>query len=489
MGRMWLENSDICCMSITLISHGAAETVTGSKHLIEVVDRNGKMTRILLDCGMFQGEAVRDAKKDPNRHFGFDPTAIDVLVLSHAHIDHSGLIPRLVAEGFNGPIFSTPATRDLCAIMLADSAHIQEYDFAYDVKRARKKGREPEEEDPLYRVVDVAPAMELFNVVGFAQPTGIMPGITMTYTDAGHILGSAAVHLSIDDGDRVLQLSFSGDVGRYVDRLLPEPVPFRQADVVICESTYGDRDHAPIAEAETELLKYVTEICVTNKGKLIIPAFSIGKTQEVLYTLNALSNDGLLPRIPVFVDSPLAINATVISRNHSELFREAVRAELLEDPDLFSFPGVEFVRSADRSKQLNNLEGPCIIIAASGMMEAGRVRHHLRNELGDPSNGLLAVGFCAPGTLGARILDGAETVNIFGDEITIRAKVMRMEFYSAHGDRNELVRYLSCQDPKKVQKLFLVHGVDHSLNGFRDLLGTKGFKNITIPKRGQRFEL
>jgi metallo-beta-lactamase family protein len=476
-------------MAISLTSHGAAETVTGSKHLIEVTNRTGNSYRVLLDCGMFQGEALYDAKKDPNRDFGFDPSSIDVLVLSHAHIDHSGLVPRLVVEGFDGPIFSTPATRDLCEIMLADSAHIQEYDYAYDAKRARKKGREPEEDGPLYTKDDVPPAMALFQVVDYARPTEILPGITLTYTDAGHILGSAAVHLAIDDGDRVLQLSFSGDVGRYVDRLLPEPVPFRQADVLICESTYGDRDHAPIKEAEAELLKHVTEICVKNKGKLLIPAFSIGKTQELLYTLNSLSNDGLLPRIPVFVDSPLAISATEVVRGYTELFREAVREELRKDPDLFSFPGVEFTRSADRSKQLNSVEGPCIIIAASGMMEAGRIKHHLRNELGDEKNGLLAVGFCAPGTLGARILDGAEEVNIFGEAVPVKAKIMRMEFYSAHADRNELVRYLNCQDPKKVKKVFLVHGVDHSLNGLRDLLGTEGFKNIEIPKRGQHFVL
>jgi metallo-beta-lactamase family protein len=476
-------------MAITLTSHGAAGTVTGSKHLLEITHTDGSTRRVLLDCGMFQGEAVYDAKQDPNRRFGFDPSSIDVLVLSHAHIDHSGLIPRLVAEGFNGPIYSTPATKDLCSIMLADSAHIQEYDHAYDVKRARKRGEAPEEDGPLYTVADVEPAMDLFVEVGYETPTEILPGIKLSYTDAGHILGSAAVHLSIDDGERTLRVTFSGDVGRYVDRLLPEPAPFRQADVLLCESTYGDRDHAAIAEAEEELLRYVTDICVTNKGKLIIPAFSIGKTQEVLYTLNALSNDGKLPRIPVFVDSPLAISATMISRLHTHLYREEVRAELLRDPDLFSFPGTEFVRSADRSKQLNEIEGPCIIIAASGMMEAGRVRHHLRNELGDPANGLLAVGFCAPGTLGARILDGAEEVKIFGDTIPVKARIMRMAFYSAHADRNELVRFLGCQDPKKLEKLFLVHGVDHSLEGLRDLLTTKGFKNIAIPRKGQHFKL
>ncbi|MEO8590873.1 MAG: MBL fold metallo-hydrolase [Flavobacteriales bacterium] len=476
-------------MAITLTSHGAAGTVTGSKHLIEVTRADGSIIRLLLDCGMFQGEAVRDKDSDPNRSFGFDPASVDALVLSHAHIDHSGLIPRFVAEGFNGPIWSTPATRDLCTIMLADSAHIQEYDFAYDLKRARKQGRELEEQEPLYTADDVPPAMALFQVIDYAKATEILPGITLTYTDAGHILGSAAVQLTIDDGMKVLRLSFSGDVGRYVDRLLPEPVPFAQADVIICESTYGDRDHPPVAEAEEELLRHVVEVCVEAKGKLIIPAFSIGKTQEILYTLNNLSNAGRLPRIPVYVDSPLAISATDVVRHYSTLFRAEVREELTRDPDLFSFPGIEFIRLAERSKQLNDQKGPCIIIAASGMMEAGRVRHHLRNCLSDPANGVLAVGFCAPGTLGAKLIDGASEVRIFGDTIPVRARILRMGFYSAHADRGELVKYLSCQDPAKVGRVFLVHGVEHSLLGLKNLLQGKGFHHIAIPRRGERFEL
>ncbi len=476
-------------MSIFFTSHGAAGTVTGSKHLLEIDRNDGTRYRVLLDCGMFQGEAVYDAKHDPNRTFGFDPATIDVLVLSHAHIDHSGLVPRLVAEGFDGPIWCTPATEDLCTIMLADSAHIQEYDYNYDVKRAQRKGQKPEEDGPLYTKDDVQPALELFQTLEYATTKEILPGITLTFTDAGHILGSAAVHLDIVDGDRTLRFSFSGDVGRYVDRLLPEPVPFRQADVIVCESTYGDRDHEPVKEAEDELLRHVTDVCVKNKGKLLIPAFSIGKTQEILYTLNTLSNEGRLPRIPVYVDSPLAISATMISRANSALFREEVRAELAKDPDLFTFLGVEYVRSADRSKQLNGVEGPCIIIAASGMMEAGRIRHHLRNELADGANAVLAVGFCAPGTLGAKLLEGAKEVNIFGEVVPVNARILRMEFYSAHADRMELVRYLGCQDPKKVKRTFLVHGVEKSIEGLRGLLQSKGYKHIEAPVRGQRFEI
>lgn len=475
-------------MPIHFTSHGAAGTVTGSKHLIELLHEGG-IFRVLLDCGMFQGEALRDAHHDPNRSFGFDPGEVDVLVLSHAHIDHSGLVPRLVAEGFRGVIYSTPPTRDLCAIMLADSAHIQEYDHAFDVKRARKRGREPEFDGPLYTTDDVEPAMERFRTVAYGQPTLIGPGITLTYTDTGHILGSAAVHLDIVDGARTLKFTFSGDVGRYVDRLLPEPAPFRQCDVLVCESTYGDRDHGTAKEAVDELLNHVLDVCVKGRGKLLIPAFSIGKTQEILYTLNALSNEGRLPRVPVFVDSPLAISATEVARAHSSLFQDDVRKELARDPDLFSFPGVEFVRSAERSKQLNGVKEPAIIIAASGMMEAGRIRHHLHNELDDAANAVLVVGFCAPGSLGAQLLDGATEVNIFGDVVPVRARILRMDFYSAHADRGELVRFLECQNPAAIRKTFLVHGVDHSLAGLKQLLEEHGYKHITVPKRGQRFEL
>ncbi len=475
-------------MAIHFTSFGASGTVTGSKHLLEVQRADGSSTRLLLDCGMFQGEALAASRhRDPNRHFGFDPVGIDVLVLSHAHVDHSGLIPRFVAEGYNGPIWSTPATRDLCAIMLEDSARIQEYDFAFEVKRAKKRGRALQHDGPLYTSADVPPAMALFQALDYAKPQEIAPGITLLFTDTGHILGSAAVHLTIDDGTEVLRFTFTGDVGRYVDRLLPEPVRFPQADVIVCESTYGDRDHSPVAEAEEELLRHVTEVCVERQGRLVIPAFSIGKTQEILYTLNALSNAGRLPRIPVFVDSPLAISATSIVRRYPHLFREEVREVLFHDPDLFSFPGVEFVREPEESKRLNNVKRPCIVISASGMMEAGRVRHHLRHALPDPNNAVLAVGFCAPGTLGHELLSGAREVNIFGEPVPVNAEILRMEFYSAHADRGELVKYLACQRPEQVRRLFLVHGVERALLGLKDLMMEQGYKDIAIPRNGEHF--
>ncbi|MBL7963991.1 MAG: MBL fold metallo-hydrolase [Flavobacteriales bacterium] len=476
-------------MAIAITFHGAAGTVTGSKHLLEVTHVNGEVRRLLLDCGMFQGEAVHGHRTDPNRHFGFDPRSIDAVVLSHAHIDHSGLLPRLVAEGFQGTIWSTPATRDLCAIMLEDSARIQQGDFEYEQHRARKRGRALEREGPLYTVDDVRPALERFQTTGYQQPMEVLPGITLTFTDSGHILGSAAVHLAIDDGERVLRFTFTGDVGRYVDRILPVPARIPQADVIVCESTYGDRDHPAIHEAEEELLKHVLRTCVEQKGKLIIPAFSIGKTQEILYTLNSLSNAGRLPRVPVIVDSPLAISATDIVRRHEALFRAEVREQLHNDPDLFSFRGVEFVRKVERSKQLNSRQEPCIVISASGMMEAGRVRHHLRHALPFAQNTVLAVGFCAPGTLGDALLNGANVVQIFGEPVPVKATIAHMEFYSAHADRTELVRYLNGQDRSQVRKLFLVHGVHRSLEGLRNVLTTAGFTGVEVAVKGRMYPL
>lgn len=469
-------------MPITFTPFGAAGTVTGSKHLIEITRDGDRPLRILLDCGMFQGEAMGgENSKDRNRRFGFDPASIDIVVLSHAHIDHSGLLPRLVKEGFAGPIWSTPATRELCQIMLVDSAHIQEYDAAFDHKRARRHDKHEEPQGPLYRVDDVPPTMARFRELALDTPTEIAPGVELTFTEAGHILGSAAVQLKIMQGARTFRLAYTGDVGRYADRLLPYPAPFPQADAIICESTYGDRDHEPLEEAEEALLTHVHQVCVEQQGRLIIPAFSVGRTQEVLYALNKLSNAGRLPRIPVFVDSPLAIDATDISRRHAYLFREEVQAELIDDPDLFSFAGVYFVHEAEHSKQLNTRPGPFIVISASGMMEAGRVRHHLFHGLADKRNGVLVVGHCTPGTLGGQLLAGVGEVHIFGETIPVRASIRRLAFYSAHADRNELLRYLSCQD-LGATTIHLVHGDDPAREALRDLLLAKGARRVELPR-------
>lgn len=470
-------------MSLSITFHGAAGMVTGSKHLLELPDGR----RILLDCGMFQGEGP--ASDALNRRFGFKPESIDALVLSHAHIDHSGLIPRLVAEGFRGPIYVTEATRDLCEILLADSAFIQENDFRYDAKRAKKQHAAMTEVGPLYSSIDVDAAKALFRVLPFSTPVEIMQGVTLTYIPNGHILGSASVHLTVAGREGVRKITFSGDVGRYVDQLLPPPEPFPQADVILCESTYGNRDHPPAEGTEQELLGHVQRVCVEQQGRLIIPAFSVGRTQEILYALNRFFNQGRLPHVPVFVDSPLSINATNIYRKHSALLRPEIRKELEQDPDLFGFPGVEFIREAARSKELNTRKGPSITIAASGMMDAGRIRHHLFHGLPNANNAVLIVGFCAPGTLGAHLLEKPDVVHMYGEDVPVRAAILTMGSYSAHGDRNELLQWIGCQDPGLVNKVFLVHGTDESMAGLRTLYTQHGFTHIDLPKQGQRFEV
>ncbi|HRO38824.1 MAG TPA: MBL fold metallo-hydrolase [Flavobacteriales bacterium] len=470
-------------MPLTITFHGAAHMVTGSKHLLDLPD--GK--RLLLDCGMFQGEGP--ASDALNRRFGFDPKSIDALLLSHAHIDHSGLIPRLVAEGFKGPIYATPATRDLCEILLMDSAFIQENDFRYDAKRAKKQHAAMEELGPLYTTGDVAPALDLFRTVPYATPFEVLPGVTATFIDAGHILGSASVHLTVANKEGVRRIAFSGDVGRYVDRLLPDPKPFPQADVIICESTYGDRDHKEASASAQELLGHVQRVCVEQQGRLIIPAFSVGRTQEILYQLNHLFNEGRLPRVPVFVDSPLSINATGIYRKYSNLLQADIREELEKDPDLFGFPGVEYVREAARSKELNTRKGASITIAASGMMDAGRIRHHLFHGLRDAQNAVLVVGFCGPGTFGERLLQRPDTVHMYGEEVPVKAAILTMESYSAHADRNELLRWISCQDPSLVKQVFLVHGDMEAMEGLAALYREKGFVKVRMPKQGERVEV
>jgi metallo-beta-lactamase family protein len=464
-------------MKITF--HGAAGTVTGSKHLVELEDGR----RILLDCGMFQGLGeLNDAK---NYHFGFAPHLIDVVVLSHAHIDHSGLLPRFVDEGFRGTIYSTPATLDLCRILLEDSARIQESDHYYDLKRKERGENITVHEEPLYTAEDVFPALRKFRTLEYGQAQEILEGVKLTFTDAGHILGSAVVNLAIEEGGRTRSLMFTGDVGRYVNRLLPAPTNPPQAEIIIGESTYGDRDHEPLEEASEMLLQHIVDTCVKKSGKLIIPAFSVGKTQEILYTLNALSNENALPGIPVFLDSPLAIDATSIFGRYAHLFRDEVKEELLKDPDLFNFPGSSFVLSAERSKWLNTYDKPCIIISAAGMMNAGRIKHHLKHSLGSPRNTVLVVGFCSPGTLGRRLLDGADMVWIHGEHIPVKAEIKRMSFYSAHADRSEMLRFMKSQDPSSVQHMFVVHGNDDARKAMKVLYEQEGFRNVMVPEQGE----
>ena len=460
---------------------GATREVTGSKHLITT--RKG--LKILLDCGMYQGKGLEtDAA---NRDLGFDPEEIDYLILSHAHIDHSGLIPYIYKLGFRGTVLCTPATRDLCAIMLADAGRIQEADVHTFNKKRRANGEEPVE--PIYTEKEAQECMRCFISVPYHKPFNIEGEVMVEFYDAGHILGSSCIYLEVKDGRRTIKLGFTGDIGRYDKHILKDPEPFPQVDYLIMESTYGDRLHDTLEDADRELLKAVLDTCTKKKGKLIIPSFAIGRAQEIIYSLDRLRNAGLLPDIDVFVDSPLSVSATNIMRLHDECFGQRILDYMKQVPDPFGFDRLQYVQSVEASKALNIRHKPCVIISASGMMEAGRVKHHLANNIDNPSTTVLCVGYCEPKTLGAKIMRGDEKVSIFGHVYNVRAELRRIESLSGHADFAEMLRYIDCQDKRKVKKLFLVHGEEETQQHFAQTLNNKGWHRIEIPQFRQEFEI
>lgn len=460
---------------------GAAREVTGSKHLITT----DKGTKILLDCGMYQGKGLEtDAL---NRDLGFDPKEIDYLILSHPHIDHSGLIPYIVKLGFEGTILSTPATRDLCAIMLPDSANIQEADTATFNKKRARQGLSPVK--PIYTLGDAQASMNFFVSIPYNKRFKISDEFSLMFTDNGHILGSATCNITINEKDKTTKIAFTGDIGRYSKRILKEPQPFEQADYIIMESTYGDRLHGNVDESEKELLKAVIDTCCKKKGKLIIPSFAIGRAQEIIFALNKLWENGMMPMIDVYLDSPLSLNATNIMRIHSECFNDEMIEFMKTDPDPFGFEKLHYIRDKEESKRLNTSNTPCIIISASGMMEAGRVKHHIANNIENPRTTILGVGYCAPTTLGHKILRGDKRVSIFGISHTVKAEIRTIDSYSAHADYNELLRFLSCQDKTKIKRLILVHGEEKTQKNFAKTLDKNGYRNIYIPKKGDCFEI
>ncbi|MEY2586201.1 MAG: hypothetical protein RLY11_50 [Bacteroidota bacterium] len=466
-------------MKITF--HGAARTVTGSKHLISLI--SGK--NILLDCGMFQGMGKEtDAM---NRHFGFDPKTIDYLVLSHAHIDHSGLIPKLVSEGFKGKIFCTPATRELTAVLLEDSAHIQEDDIKYHNKKRKADGLPLLK--PLYTSEEAQAAMEHFKVVEYGEWFSIESGIELLYTDAGHIIGSAAVHLRINESGRQQMITFSGDVGRYRDVILKSPDVFPQSDIIIIESTYGNSLHDLHQATPDQLLTWIEKTCIQKKGKLIIPAFSVGRTQELLYALNQLELERRLPELDYFVDSPLSVEATEIIKKYPQYFNARIQKVIERDEDPFNFAGLHYVKTVDESKLLNFRSEPCVIISASGMADAGRVKHHISNNIENSRNTILMVGYCEPHSLGARLQSGKKEVNIYGVLHEVHAEIGSIRSMSAHGDYEDLSQFLACQDPRAVKKVFLVHGEYPVQVDFRERLLRKGFTDVEIPEMRQEMGL
>jgi metallo-beta-lactamase family protein len=460
--------------------HGAAQRVTGSKHLI-ITDKG---TKILLDCGLFQGLNTQEL----NQQFAFDPHEIDYVILSHAHIDHTGLLPRLIKKGYSGKIFCTAATKDLCTILLGDSARIQESDLERINKRRAKRGEQLLEN--LYSQEDVEQTLSQMEAVDFRKEFWLNNEISCYFTDTGHILGSAAVMVTIQENNETKKLFYSGDIGRPNDKILKSPEAFSQADYIICESTYGARLHEPELNVKAHLQSIVERVCVEQKGKLLIPAFSIDRTQELVYALDQLENEGKLPKIKVFVDSPLSVNATQIMKKHPECFNPEVLEYLKRgDGDAFGFPNLYYVSSTEDSKKLNESKEPCIIISASGMAEAGRIKHHIANNIEDVRCAVLLVGYTSPDSLGGQLKAGMKKVNIFGKEFDVRAEVLVMDSFSAHADYQEIIQFLDCQDKANIKQLFLVHGELEVQQIFKEKLLAEGYSNVYIPAHQEEINL
>ena len=462
---------------------GAAKEVTGSKHLITT----DKGTTILLDCGMYQGKGMETDQE--NRQLGFDPKDIHYLLLSHAHIDHSGLIPYIYSQGFRGKIYCTPATRDLCRLMLQDTAFIQEQDVRWYNKKMDRQHKPKIK--PLFDMNHAQQVMKLFRTVDYDTPYRIDEDIQVQFTNSGHMLGSAVISLTIKENDETKRIAYTGDVGRLHSHILCTPQAFPQCDYLICESTYGNRQHDDQLVSEEQLLGVVEETCMYKHGKLLIPSFSVGRTQEIVYVLNQLYNDGRLERIPVYVDSPLSANATEIFRRHADTLNEQVRDTMRFDDDPFGFNTLRYITDVQQSKALNRSEQPCIVISSSGMLEAGRIKHHVSNHIDDPSTTILIVGYCTPTSLGARIQDPKlRYVSIFGYDHRIRAQVTKIEGFSGHGDYQEMIQYFSaCQDVTKIRQTFIVHGESEAQIAMKEHLHEAGFRHIHIPEKGEEIVL
>jgi metallo-beta-lactamase family protein len=461
---------------------GAAREVTGSKHLITTDD--GK--KILLDCGMYQGKGMETDSM--NRNLGFDPEILNYLILSHAHIDHSGLIPYLYKKGFRGSIITTSATRDLCSIMLPDSGHIQELDVKWFNKKRVAQGLPTV--TPIYNVEDAEKVLGLFISVEYNRRFYINDQINVKFTNSGHMLGSAVVNLEITENGQKKRIAFTGDIGRSHNKLLQSPAVFPQCDYLIAESTYGNRLHPAEKEMEEDFLKIVYETCVNKRGKLIIPSFSVGRTQEIVFLLNNFYNEGKLPKIEVFVDSPLSVNATDVFRMHTNGMNDAVKSVLKYDKDPFGFNSLIYIKDVDESKALNEYNNPCIIISSSGMAEAGRIKHHIANNIANAANTILIVGYCSPSSLGARLQQsGLREISILGEIRPVNAAVERIEAFSGHGDYSEMISFLNCQDKEEIRRTFLVHGEYDSQQFYKEQLEIEGFRDIEIPVLGQEFQL
>ncbi len=465
-------------MKITF--HGAARSVTGSRHLLEV---NGR--QILLDCGLFQGR--REESEHRNRHLGFKAAEVDAVILSHAHIDHSGAIPALVKNGFKGPIHATPATTDLCGVMLRDSAHIQERDVETINRREGLTGARAKK--PIYTEEDAARAAKRFRSQPYRRPFEAGEGVIATFLDAGHILGAAMVRLDITEQGRRRTLLFSGDLGRDCLPIVRDPEKVDRADILLLETTYGNREHEPVEDIERDLCDLVNRT-FERKGKILIPAFAVGRTQQITYLLNNLSAAGRIPPVPVFVDSPLALETTEVFRKHPDCWDPKMVKLLSErkDADPFGFRMLKYLRTPEESKKLNDLDDPAVIIAASGMCESGRILHHLANHSQNDRNVILIVGYQAEGTLGRRLVEGETRLRILGREVERRAKVVKMNALSAHAGRGELQTFYR-GFKNRVRRAFLVHGEPAQSDGFAAWAKEHSTADVSVPAFGEQAEL
>ena len=467
-------------MQVELFSYGGAEEVTGSKHFLQIGDQ-----QIMVDCGAFQGK--RKEADEKNRNWPFDAKKITAAILTHAHFDHSGLIPVLPQNGFNANIYTTPASRDLASLIMMDSAHIQAKDIEFLKKKAAKRG-ETFDKTPIYTESDVVEALQYFITVSYHRPFYVADGVKATFYDAGHILGSAITLLEINHNGQKMNIGFSGDLGRKNLPILRDPEVLPNVDYLVMESTYGHRLHDPIDRVMDKLADVVNRT-VKRGGKIIIPAFAVERTQELVYYLHLLRNEKRIPKVPVYVDSPMAVNATAIFKVHQECYDEETRHAFLENhQNPFGFDDLHYVTNVEESKRLNDLKEPAVIISSSGMCEAGRILHHLAHNIENPNNTIMIVGFMAQHTLGRRIKEEQPEVKILGDVYRLKAEVVTMNAFSAHADYNEIIDYISHLNFKRLKRIFLVHGEPDAQANLKKLLEERHYK-VTIVKYGERYTL
>ena len=457
---------------------GAARTTTGSMYLLEI---NGK--KLLMECGLFQGH--RQESEQLNKVLPFDTRQVDAVLLSHSHLDHAGKLPSL-CKTYDGPVHCTSATRDLCGIMLLDSAHIQEQDAVFVSKVRARKHQPPVE--PLYTTPDAEKCVRQLVAHDYETPFEVVPGVTVTFRDAWHILGSAQIILDVRENGRKFRHMFTGDLGRGNDELLRDPIPVENVDSLQIESTYAARLHEQRPDADQLVGRYVGET-LKQRGKIIIPAFSVGRTQQIVYVLHELTCAGKLPRVPIYVDSPLSVKATDIYKKHPESLRATIHDTMCNNENPFGMGNLTYVASAEESKALNDRHEPMIIISASGMCEGGRIRHHLKNNLGDANNLVLFIGYCAEGTLGNAITAGRSPVNIFGEPHEVRAKIVALDTYSGHADKNELKRYVE-KLSGDIKKVICIHGEEtQCLAHAETLRGMKPKARVIVPEYKQVVEI